>query len=63
MFKAIVIDKDDSGYRASLKDEDDSALPPGDVTVRVAYSTVNSKDGLALTGKAPVVRKFPLHAG
>ena len=63
MFKAIVIDKDDSGYRASLKEVDDSALPPGDVTVRVAYSTVNYKDGLALTGKAPVVRKFPLHAG
>ena len=63
MFKAIVIDKDDSGYRASLKDVDDNALPPGDVTVRVAYSTVNYKDGLALTGKAPVVRKFPLHAG
>ena len=63
MFKAIVIDKDDSGYRASLKEVDDSALPPGDVTVRVAYSTINYKDGLALTGKAPVVRKFPLHAG
>ena len=63
MFKAIVIDKDDSGYRASLKEVDDSALPAGDVTVRVAYSTVNYKDGLALTGKAPVVRKFPLHAG
>ena len=63
MFKAIVIDKDDSGYRATLKDVDDSALPPGDVTVRVAYSTINYKDGLALTGKAPVVRKFPLHAG
>ena len=63
MFKAIVIDKDDSGYRASLKEVDDSALPAGDVTVRVAYSTINYKDGLALTGKAPVVRKFPLHAG
>jgi len=63
MFKAIVIDKDDSGYRATLKDVEDSALPPGDVTVRVAYSTINYKDGLALTGKSPVVRKFPLHAG
>ena len=63
MFKAIVIDKDDSGYRATLKDVDDNALPPGDVTVRVAYSTINYKDGLALTGKAPVVRKFPMHAG
>ena len=63
MFKAIVIDKDDGGYRATLKDVEDSALPPGDVTVRVAYSTINYKDGLALTGKSPVVRKFPLHAG
>ena len=63
MFKAIVIDKDDAGYRAGLKEVDDCALPPGDVTVRVAYSTVNYKDGLAITGKAPVVRKFPLHAG
>ena len=63
MFKAIVIDKDDSGYRATLKDIEDSALTPGDVTVRVAYSTINYKDGLAITGKSPVVRKFPLHAG
>ena len=63
MFKVIVIDKDDGGYRATLKDVEDSALPPGDVTVRVAYSTINYKDGLALTGKSPVVRKFPLHAG
>ena len=63
MFKAIVVDKDDSGYHATLKEVDDSVLPPGEVTVRVAYSTINYKDGLALTGKAPVVRKFPLHAG
>ena len=63
MFKAIVIEKDEAGYRASLKDVDDSALPPGEVTVRVDYSTINYKDGLALTGKSPVVRKFPLHAG
>jgi acrylyl-CoA reductase (NADPH) len=63
MFKAIVIDKDDAGYRAGLKELDDSALPEGDVTVRVEYSTINYKDGLALTGKAPVVRKFPLTAG
>jgi acrylyl-CoA reductase (NADPH) len=63
MFKAIVIDKDDTGYRASLKDVDEAALPAGDVTVQVAYSTINYKDGLAITGKSPVVRKFPLHAG
>lgn len=63
MFQALVIDKDEAGYRASVKSVDDSALPEGEVTVDVAYSTVNYKDGLAITGKAPVVRKFPLHAG
>ncbi len=63
MFKAVVVEKDEAGYRAGLKDVDDSALPAGDVTVRVDYSTINYKDGLALTGKSPVVRKFPLHAG
>lgn len=63
MFKAIVVEKDEAGYRAGLKDVDDSALPPGEVTVRVAYSTINYKDGLVITGKSPVVRKFPLHAG
>ena len=63
MFKALVIEKDDAGYRAGVKDVDDSELPPGEVTVRVEYSTVNYKDGLAITGKGPVVRKFPLHAG
>ncbi len=44
-------------------DVDDNALPPGEVTVQVAYSTINYEHGLALTGKSPVVRKFPLHAG
>ena len=63
MFKAVVIEKDDAGYRASLKDVDESSLPPGDVTVRIEYSTINYKDGLAITGKSPVVRKFPLSAG
>jgi acrylyl-CoA reductase (NADPH) len=66
MFKALVIEKDDAGYRAGVKSVDDSALPPADpgmVTVRVAWSTINYKDGLAITGKAPVVRKFPLHTG
>lgn len=63
MFKAIVIDKGSNGYSAAVKEVDDSALPAGDVTVRVEYSTVNFKDGLAITGRSPVVRKFPLHAG
>ena len=63
MFKAILIEKDDAGYRAGLKDLEDSALPAGEVSVRIAYSTINYKDGLAITGKSPVVRKFPLVAG
>ena len=63
MFKALVIEKDDAGYRAGVKTVEDSALPAGDVTVRVDYSTINYKDGLAITGQSPVVRSFPLHAG
>jgi acrylyl-CoA reductase (NADPH) len=63
MFKALVIEKDEAGYRAAVKAVDETALPAGDVTVDVAWSTVNYKDGLAITGKAPVVRSFPLHAG
>ena len=62
-FRAILIEKDDQGYRAGLQDLDDSALPEGNVTVRVAYSTLNYKDGLAITGKSPVVRKFPMVPG
>jgi acrylyl-CoA reductase (NADPH) len=62
-FKALLIEKDDAGYRASVKDVGDEVLGTGDVTVRVAWSTLNYKDGLAITGKSPVVRKFPLVAG
>lgn len=63
-FQAIVIDKDENGrYRAEQRPVSDDALPEGDVTVGVQYSTINYKDGLAITGKAPVVRKFPLVAG
>ena len=63
MFNAIVINKDDSGYRASVQPLNDDQLPEGDVTVRVAYSTLNFKDGLAITGSSPVVRKFPMVPG
>ena len=56
MFKAIVINKDDKGYRAELEQIGESSLPAGDVRVRVQYSTLNYKDGLAITGKGPVVR-------
>ena len=63
MFKAIVIIKDDKGYRAELDQLEESALPAGDVRVRVHYSTLNYKDGLAITGKGPVVRSFPMVPG
>jgi acrylyl-CoA reductase (NADPH) len=62
-FNALLIEKDGGDYRASIKQLDDDNLPEGDVTVRVDYSTINYKDGLAITGKSPVVRKFPLVAG
>ena len=63
MYKAIVINKDDAGYRTELIEQDDSQLPEGDVTVRVSHSTLNYKDGLAITGKGPVVRRFPMVPG
>ncbi|HWV52394.1 MDR family oxidoreductase [Pseudorhodoplanes sp.] len=62
-FKAIVIDKAEGGQSVALKDFDEKDLMEGDVTVRVEASTINYKDGLAITGKAPVVRRFPMIAG
>jgi acrylyl-CoA reductase (NADPH) len=62
-FKAIRIDKADKGTTAALTQFDEAELMEGDVTVRVEWSTVNYKDGLAVTGKAPVVRRFPMIAG
>ncbi len=62
-FKAIVIEKGEGGQTVHLGDFDDSNLMDGDVTVRVEWSTINYKDGLAITGKAPVVRRFPMIAG
>jgi acrylyl-CoA reductase (NADPH) len=63
MINAILIERDPPPYRASLKKIDESQLPAGDVTVRVEYSTLNYKDALAITGKAPVVRQFPMVPG
>jgi len=63
MFRGILIEKDEAGYRAGIKEIDEAQLPEGDVTIRVAYSTLNYKDGLAITGKGPVVRRFPLVPG
>src|SRR5215204_1353130 len=62
-FKAIVIEKADSGQAVALTDFDENNLMEGDVTVRVEWSTVNYKDGLAVTGKAPVVRRWPMIGG
>ncbi len=62
-FKAIVIDKGEAGQSVALKDFDEKDLMEGDVTVRPEWSTINYKDGLAITGKAPVVRRFPMIAG
>src|ERR1700730_9284695 len=63
MFKAILIERDERPYRATLTALDEGRLPAGDVTVRVDYSTLNYKDALAITGKAPVVRQFPMVPG
>jgi acrylyl-CoA reductase (NADPH) len=62
-FKAIRVDKAEKGTTVALTQFDEAALMEGDVTVRVEWSTLNYKDGLAVTGKAPVVRRFPMIAG
>lgn len=63
MFKAIVIDKPDDAQTVALTEIDETQLPEGDVLVDVAYSTLNYKDALALTGSAPIIRKYPLTPG
>ena len=62
-FKAILIEKEEAGQKANLVDFDEANLMEGDVTIAVEWSTVNYKDGLAITGKGPVVRKFPMIPG
>ena len=63
MFSAILIEKDDNGQTVARTDLDEAQLPDGDVSIDVEYSTLNFKDGLAITGKSPVVRKFPMVPG
>jgi acrylyl-CoA reductase (NADPH) len=63
MFSAILIDKTDAGQTVSVTQVDEASLPEGDVTIDVAFSTLNYKDGLAITGRGPVVRKFPMVPG
>ncbi len=62
-FKAIRIDKAEKGTTAALTQFDEAELMEGDVTVAIEWSALNYKDGLAVTGKAPVVRRFPMIAG
>ncbi|MDP3138278.1 MAG: MDR family oxidoreductase [Burkholderiaceae bacterium] len=64
MFEALLLTKADDGLtHAALTQLDESQLPEGEVRVNVAYSTLNYKDALAITGKSPVVRKFPMVPG
>jgi acrylyl-CoA reductase (NADPH) len=63
MFNAVLIEEDDGRARGRLAEVDEADLPEGDVTVDVAYSSVNYKDALAITGSAPIARSFPMVAG
>jgi acrylyl-CoA reductase (NADPH) len=63
MFNAILINKPDAGQTVAVTRLDEAQLPEGDVTIDVQYSTLNYKDGLAITGSSPVVRKFPMVPG
>ena len=62
MFQALVLEKNPD-FSATVREVDDSFLPEGDVTVAVEYSTLNYKDGLAITNRSPVVRNWPMVAG
>ena len=63
MFKALMLEKDDAGFRASVRSADEANCPAGDVTIRVEYSTLNYKDALAITNRSPIVRTWPMVAG
>jgi len=63
MFRGIAVNKDDQGYSANLVQMNEDQLPEGDVTVQVEWSTVNYKDALAITGRSPVIRTFPMVPG
>src|SRR5919205_3353506 len=63
MFRAILVEKGAGGQTARVAELEREQLPQTDVLVRVAYSTVNYKDGLAITGRSPVVRQFPMVPG
>ena len=62
-FRALLINKTDDGQKVELTHLTDADLMEGDVTIKVEHSSVNYKDGLAITGKAPIARRFPLIPG
>ena len=63
MFKALLLEKSDSGVLAGVRQVDEAQLPAGDVLVGIEHSTLNYKDGLAITHRSPVVRSWPMVAG
>lgn len=63
MFKGILIERNDSGYRSTLAELSEDSLPAGDVNVDVSHSSINYKDALAITGDGPIVRSFPMVPG
>ena len=63
MFNALLLEKSDAGFSVGIKSVDETDLPEGDVLVSVSHSTLNYKDGLAITNKSPVVRAWPMVAG
>jgi acrylyl-CoA reductase (NADPH) len=63
MFKALLLEKTDAGFQASVREVAEDDLPPGDVRIAVSHSTLNYKDALAITNRGPVVRAWPMVAG
>ena len=63
MFKALLLEKTDAGFQAGIQSVDEGQLPEGDVLIAVEHSTLNYKDGLAITNRAPIVRSWPMVAG
>ena len=63
MFTCVLIDKNGDGYTSTLTELNDDALPAGDVTVDIDFSSINYKDALAITGRGPIVRAFPMVPG
>ena len=62
-FRALLVSKTETGQVAAITDMNEDQLMPGDVTIRVSHSSMNYKDGLAVTGKSPIIRQYPLIPG